>query len=274
MTEKNDQTTVARRAFTLIELLVVISIMSVLASMMLPGLNRGKQKAVIIRCLSNLRQIGIGVQLYVDDYDSKFPLAYAIDPVDRLAKNTRSTLGGFDPRPDHLPYYPSARGRPLFDYVQPSEVYRCARDSGRRGEPCLLPVKVEPTSWQALGCSYEYNAGNLTFLQGGGFKKTPVDEANGLAGKREGWVGDPSRYVLLHEPPARLYCGNGPWYQWHYARSRTEFADATIAPAQFISPIAYVDGHAAIHNFSRSLQTDPYYPYEETKDWVWYKPTQ
>jgi len=45
-----------------------------------------------------------------------------------------------------------------------------------------------------------------------------------------------------------------------------------LAPPQFISPILFVDGHTAVHNFSKALTVDPYYPYEETKDWMWYKP--
>jgi len=45
-----------------------------------------------------------------------------------------------------------------------------------------------------------------------------------------------------------------------------------LAPPQFISPILFVDGHTAAHNFSKALTVDPYYPYEETKDWMWYKP--
>ena len=34
----------------------------------------------------------------------------------------------------------------------------------------------------------------------------------------------------------------------------------------------FVDGHAAIHDFSRALSLYPYYPYEPTEDWTWYKP--
>jgi prepilin-type processing-associated H-X9-DG protein len=45
-----------------------------------------------------------------------------------------------------------------------------------------------------------------------------------------------------------------------------------VAPFTFVSPILFVDGHTAIHNFSRALKTDPYHPYEPTKDWIWYEP--
>ncbi len=46
-----------------------------------------------------------------------------------------------------------------------------------------------------------------------------------------------------------------------------------MAPPQFFSPILFLDGHARVCDFTKSLCTDPYYPYEETKDWVWYQST-
>jgi len=64
-----------KSGFTLIELLVVIAIISILAAILFPVFARARESARRASCLSNLKQIGLGVMMYTQDYDEKYPRA-------------------------------------------------------------------------------------------------------------------------------------------------------------------------------------------------------
>jgi prepilin-type N-terminal cleavage/methylation domain-containing protein/prepilin-type processing-associated H-X9-DG protein len=66
------------KAFTLIELLVVIAIIAILAAILFPVFARARENARRASCLSNLKQIGLGAMMYVQDYDEKYPPSYLV----------------------------------------------------------------------------------------------------------------------------------------------------------------------------------------------------
>jgi prepilin-type N-terminal cleavage/methylation domain-containing protein/prepilin-type processing-associated H-X9-DG protein len=126
-----------RTAFTLIELLVVIAIIALLTGILLPSLNRARQQAKKIACLSNMRQMGIALQTYLPDSEYRLPPSscHVKDPNDHwlriLTRYTREQL---------LFRCPSDMGKEFVNWDRPLAEQKEARYSSFAVNAMLDPI--------------------------------------------------------------------------------------------------------------------------------------
>jgi len=196
-----------KRGFTLIELLVVIAIIAILGALLLPALAKAKGKAQRANCISNLRQWGLALTLYLDDYNQIFPLP-------KIASSTPGAPGYNENRPtwvDFAAFHAAGQGDNVWynvlpDYVggQPLWQLASAPDgfvSGRKIFDC-------PTARARLA---EFDPSRVVFNYGMN-PKGPT----GLAGASYGtnfsatMVANPSAFVFLAD--GRAHATESPFY--------------------------------------------------------------
>ena len=138
------------RGFTLIELLVVIAIIAVLAAILFPVFSQAREKARETVCISNARQVGLQVRMYVSDYDDVMPLFYAY--------NTQPPSGD-----------PGHKGieELILPYGRNRGIFRCPDDAG--GPAVADPYYGCPgrTSYHSCyGSSFRFSKGSFSVVAG------------------------------------------------------------------------------------------------------------
>jgi prepilin-type N-terminal cleavage/methylation domain-containing protein/prepilin-type processing-associated H-X9-DG protein len=196
-----------KRGFTLIELLVVIAIIAVLAAMLLPALAKAKERANRTSCLSNLRQWGIALNMYVDDYSQIFPDF-------SIGNNTPGAPTGYDQ--DNIywadlasfhadGYGDSAWFNALPPYVSQNALWQYAANptnfvNGRNVFNCpsaqFLPTEVAPLNRVAFCYGINFKGTNGLVPVGPIFKATVVSH--------------PSAFVFFSD--VRANSGETPFY--------------------------------------------------------------
>jgi prepilin-type N-terminal cleavage/methylation domain-containing protein len=219
----------SRNAFTIVELLVVIAIIGILLALLLPATNRPRMKAYVAYCINNVRQINMGIHMYLEDQLNNSP------------GNTNTARSPFLTWTDY---------RRLIDgYVGPKprspsdSVFACPKDTfyyalSSKDPPVTRTPLHENSNY--VFTSYAYNAGMVTTrptTNADGTVTPGTTNFYGIAGLRMESIVHPSRTVLIAEIPAFAP------YSWHSPKKPLSEKNSKFNDSRNI--VSFVDGHAA-----------------------------
>lgn len=221
------------RGFTLIELLAVIAVIALLAALLLPAISRAKSKGQRTACMSNLRQVNLGVRMYSDDSHDASP-----SPGEAAVTSSKDMTSLYTGYKALMKSYVGLKGA-----SSPADrIFACPADAFYPN--WCFPGASQPFHFVQKSLHDESRYDYSSYLFNGGDNSTRRLHTNsftfpGLSGVRLSAVKHPSRTVLLME-----FSAIAPW-SWHEpsvhgvaAKDGTLYNDAR-------NVVSFVDGHVS-----------------------------
>lgn len=245
-----------KTAFTLIELLVVIAIIAILAAILFPVFAKAREQARAITCLSNLKQLGLGIMMYVQDYDETFPVPdmtyLANNPTDICGEvyGGHGSIGTGNYQVPAAAIQKYSIGGQLYPYIKNWQLWACPSDSG------------VTTQWQVnqRWTSYHYR-----FFFYSGFVSTSPSGLPGNAGNCGSVFGalTPVKEASLSKP-ADTFVFHELWV-FHDNRTQNLPWLSGQNPPSGMAPTAkmnftFADGHAKSFPIDDILLRAPWWP--------------
>ena len=197
-----------KKGFTLIELLVVIAIIAILAAILFPAFARARENARRASCQSNLKQIGLGIAQYTQDYDEKYPFF------------DDETTAASSPGTSWDPFAVSAGnpGTEIYPYVKSWQIFRCPS----------APDYTSTTPGANVGTTYMWNG---VLIRATGLSMAAVPSAAEIVALQEAPTADSRLYMrpgIFSAPSGYMYWAYTNYNKLHFDGGNQLYADGHV----------------------------------------------